>query len=90
MPGRVTIMPQTPYGRLGLSATVVGIILFFMWSILGPLGAWPGFALMALGGALALIGILTQRERGLLAFALLIPLAFTIGFLIADVLFGHS
>lgn len=90
MPGRVPIMPQTPYGRLGLSAAVVGIILFLMWSILGPLGAWPGFGMMAVGGGLALIGIVTQRDRGLVTFALLIPLAFTIGFVIADVLFGQS
>lgn len=90
MPRRVPIMPQTPYGRLGLSAFVVGVILFFMWSILGPLGAWPGLALLALGGALALMGVLTQRDRGLITFALLIPLAFVIGFVLADVLLGHS
>lgn len=90
MPGRVPFMPQTPYGRLGLSATVVGIILFLMWSILGPLGAFPGFGMMAIGGGLALMGIVTQRDRGLLTFGLLIPLAFAIGFVLADVVFGHS
>lgn len=81
---------MTPYGRIALSLDVVGVILILMWSVLGPLGAWPGFVCAAAGGVLALIGIVAQRDRGVVTFLLLLPLAYVIAFLVGELVLGHD
>ncbi len=87
---RVRILPVTPFARMGMSLAVVGGILFLMWSVLGPLGAWPGIVLLALGGASSLVAILRHGERSVVSFALVLPLLFVVGFVLADLLIGHA
>lgn len=45
-----------------------------VWTLFGPLGAIPQFALMAAGGVCSLLAIIRLRERALLAFVGLLPL----------------
>ncbi len=87
---RIRVLPVTPFGRMGLSFAVVGAVLFLMWSLLGPLGAWPGIILLALGGASSLVAILRHGERSVVSFALVLPLLFVVGFVLSDALISNG
>jgi hypothetical protein len=81
--------PQTRLGMWGLILGAVGFLLMPAWSLLGPLGAFPQLGLMLAGGVCSLIAIIRFRERAVLAFAGLVPLAFLLFFIVGEFALPH-
>lgn len=87
---RMTILPTTPLGSWSLRLAVAAVVLVLGWRLMGPLGAAPGFALGLAGGVAALVAVLRRGERAITVFAALLPLAFVIAFLLAELIVGHD
>lgn len=83
-------LPQTRLGRWAVALAVAGVLLVLAWSLLGPLGAFPGFGFQAAGGICALVAILRRRERAVAVYVALIPLASVVLFVTAELLLGHE
>jgi hypothetical protein len=82
-------LPATRLGRVGLGLGVLGLLLMPAWMLFGPLGAFPQLVLMAAGGVCALVAIIRQRERAVLAFAGLVPLLLVLVFVVAELALPH-
>jgi hypothetical protein len=82
-------IPVTRLARWGLALGVLGILLMPAWMLFGPLGAFPQLVLMATGGTCSLVAIIRLRERAVLAFAGLVPLALVLVSVIGELAVPH-
>ena len=81
-----------PTTRLGTWAILVGLGYFVfmpLWVFL-PGGAGLAFLCGLTGGALAIVAVARRGERGLLAFAAIVPLVLVVLFVLAELLIGHA
>ena len=82
---RISVVPTTLLGRwaVGLAAA------FFVLVVIGivvPRGGALAVACGLTSGVVALVAIVRERERALTVFAALAPLAFAVGFVIAELI----
>ncbi|HSP72111.1 MAG TPA: hypothetical protein VLN26_07080 [Gaiellaceae bacterium] len=83
------ILPTTRPGTWAAWLAVGYLVLMPAWSVL-PGGAALAFASGLAGGVLALVAILRRGERALTVFAAVLPLAFVVLFVAAELLIGHA
>ena len=86
---RIPVLPQTVLGWRAVGLAVAAIILVLAWTIV-PLGAAFGFACGLAGGVAALIAIVRLEERALTVFLAVLPLAFVVAFVVAELVFPHG
>ncbi|MEX0675156.1 MAG: hypothetical protein WD981_02620 [Gaiellaceae bacterium] len=86
----MTILPVTPLGRWAAWLALAYVVLQLGWRLMGPLGAFPSFAAGLAGGIIALLAILGRGERALTVYAAILPLAFVVLFVAAELLVGHD
>lgn len=76
---RFTLAPTTTLGRMALGFALAGILLNLLWSVMPfGLGGFPGLACSALGGLLALVAIIRDRESSWLVMLTVLPLLFAL------------
>lgn len=82
-----SILPMTALGwwAVGLAAAFITLVLA---GTAVPRGGGLAVACGVLGGIVALAAIVRDRERALSVFAALAPLAFAVGFAIAELVGG--
>ena len=80
--------PHTKLGWWAVGFAVAGILLVPAWSIL-PGGAGLGFLCELVGGILALIAIIRQKERSWLVWLSVLPMINVFVFILAEFLFPH-
>lgn len=73
---------------MGLAAA--NVVLILAWRVMGPAGAWPGFAFGLAGGVVALVAIFRRGERAITVFAAILPLLFVLVFVAAELIIGHD
>ena len=81
-----------PTTRLGRWAIIVGLGYFLfmpLWSFL-PGGAVLAFLCGIAGGVVAIVAVARRGERGLLAYAAIVPLVLVVAFILAELLIGHD
>jgi Na+/proline symporter len=69
---------------------VPSIVLVLGWKLMGPAGAFPGLSSGFAGGIVALVSILRLKERAASVAAALVPFAFTVVYLVAELIVGSS
>jgi hypothetical protein len=75
----LTLAPITTLGRMALGFALAGFLLNMLWSIMPfGLGGFPGLLCSALGGLLALVAIIRDRERSWLVILAVLPLLFAL------------
>ena len=84
---RIPILPTTPLGRWALGLAAPFLPLVFVAAVV-PRAAALGFACGVAGGAAALVAIGRDRDRAVLVFAALAPLAIAVAFLLAELVGG--
>ena len=57
---------------------------------MGAAGAVPGLSCGLAGGTIALWAIVRHKERALIVLVSMVPFAFAVIFLLAEVTIGHS
>lgn len=82
-------VPVTRLARVGLALGVAGFLLMPAWMLFGPLGAFPQLALMLVGGVCSLVAIIRLRERAVLAFVGLVPLAMVLVTIVGELAVPH-
>ncbi len=87
---RDTILPTTRLGWWAIWLGVANVVLVLGWSLMGPLGALPGFACGVAGGVVASVAISRRRERALTVFAAVAPLVLVFVFVLAELIVGHD
>lgn len=83
------ILPTTRPGLWAAWLAVGHVVLMPAWRVL-PGGAALSFAFGLAGGIVALVAILRRGERALTVFAAVLPLAFVVLFVAAELLIGHD
>ena len=86
---RAPVASTTRLGSWAVRLAAAGIVLFLSWRLI-PGGAAAGMVLWLVGGVLALVAILRHQERAIAVFATLVPLVFTILFVLAELIIGHD
>jgi hypothetical protein len=89
-PHRFAFRPTTRAGRWAVGMLVAHVLLMFGWSLMGPLGAFPGLLVGLVAGIVALVAIIRYGERALTAFAAVLPLFNVVLFVLAELLIGHD
>jgi hypothetical protein len=79
---RIPILPTTHLGRWAVGLAAAFFPLVFAAAVV-PRGAALGFVCGLAGGAAALVAIVRDRERAVIVFAALAPLAIAVAFLLA-------
>jgi hypothetical protein len=87
---RVAVLPATGLGRWAVGLAVANVVLVLGWSLLGPLGALPGFACGLAGGIAAIAAIRAHGERAITVWLAIVPLAMVVLFVIGELLIGHG
>lgn len=87
---RFLFWPTTTLGwwAAGLGAT--SIVLIPSWKLMGPAGAIPGLSCGFAGGLVALTAMFRDKERAITVLASLVPFLFTVAFVLAELIIGHS
>ena len=80
---RIVVRPTTRPGTWAVRLAIANVLLVLAWRLLGPLGAFPGFACGLAGGVVGLVAIVGRRERALAVYAALLPLLFVVAFVLA-------
>lgn len=76
---RFPLAPLTTLGRMALGFALAGFLLNLLWSVMPfGLGGFPGLICGALGGLLALVGIIRDHERSWLVMLAVLPLVFAL------------
>lgn len=83
------VRPTTPLGRWAAWLALGFVVFNFAWMVL-PGGATLAFLCGIAGGITAIVAIWRRRERGLLAYAAIIPLLAVVAFVAAELLIGHD
>lgn len=86
---RVSILPATTLGGWAVGLALAGVVGVLTWSVL-PLGASLGFACGLAGGVVGLIAIVRRGERAVSVFLALLPFAFVVLFVLAELIIGHE
>lgn len=79
------VMPATRLGRWAVGLAIAGLLLIGAWTVMGPLGGFPGLVVAFAGGIVALVAITRRHERALSVFAALVPFLNAVAFLIAEI-----
>jgi len=87
---RIPVLPTTRLGRWAVRLALGSVVLVFAWRVMGPAGAAPGFALGLAGGVVALVAIFRRGERAITVLAAILPLAFVVAFVLAELIVGHD
>jgi len=87
---RIRLLPTTRTGKWAVGLGVAHVLLIFGWSVMGPLGAFPGLLVGLLAGVVALVAIIRHGERALSVFAAVLPLLMVVLFILAELLIGHD
>jgi hypothetical protein len=87
---RIAVLPATRLGRWAVGLALANVVLVPSWSLLGPLGAFPGFACGLAGGITGLVAIFRRGERALTVYAAVVPLVLVVLFVLAELLIGHD
>ena len=87
---RIAILPSTRIGWWAVGLAAANVALVHGWSLMGPLGAFPGFACGLAGGVVGLIAIFRHRERAVAVFAAVVPLLLVAIFIAGELLIGHD
>jgi len=87
---RITILPTTRLGRWAVGLAAANVVLVLGWRLMGPLGAFPGFACGLAGGVVAMVAIFRRGERAITVFAALVPLLLVVAFVLAELIVGHD
>jgi hypothetical protein len=84
---RIAILPTTTLGRwaVGLAAAFVALVLV---GVAVPRGGAVAVVFGLAGGVAALTAVVRDHERAGTVFAALLPLAFVVGFLVAELIGG--
>jgi hypothetical protein len=85
---RIALLPTTVLGRWAAGLALAFLALVFTAGVV-PRAAALGLVCGLVGGAVALIAIVRDRERGVIAFAALVPLLIAVGFVLAEVITGE-
>ena len=80
---RVLFLPRTEVGGWAVWLAVAFFGLVLLGTVV-PRGGGLAFVCGLLGGVLALVAIVREHERALTVFAALVPLAFAVGFVVAQ------
>ena len=80
--------PHSSEGRWAVILAVLSVPLMLMWSF-WPLGAWPSFACGFAGGVLALVAIVSRKERNWLVYLAVLPLLQVLVFFVGELLIPH-
>jgi hypothetical protein len=82
---RITILPATPLGRwaAGLAASFLALVLV---GVHVPRGGSLAVVCGVAGGVAALVAVIRDHERAVTVFAALLPLAFALGFVVAELI----
>jgi hypothetical protein len=85
----VHVRPTTRLGRWAILVGLGYVVFMPLWMFL------PGGGALALlcgltGGALAIVAVARRGERGLLAYAAIVPLLLVVLFVLAELLIGHD
>jgi hypothetical protein len=86
----IAILPTTRLGRWALGLAAANVVLVLGWSLMGPLGAIPGFACGLAAGGVGLVAIFRRGERAITVFAALMPFAFVLLFVLLELVVGHD
>jgi hypothetical protein len=84
---RTPILPTTQLGRRAVGLAAAFLPLVFAAAVV-PRAAALGFVCGLAGGAAALVAIARDRERAVLVFASLAPVAIAVAFLLAELISG--
>jgi hypothetical protein len=85
---RRTILPTTNLGRWAVGLATAFFPLVFAAAVV-PRVAALGFICGLTGGVAALIAIVRDRERAVIVFAALVPLAIAVAFVLAELISGN-
>lgn len=85
---RITILPTTHLGWWAVGLTAAFFLLVFAATVV-PRGAALGFVSGLAGGVVALMAIVRERERAVIVFAALMPLAIAVAFVLAELISGN-
>ena len=85
---RIALLPTTVLGRWAGGLGLAFLALVFAAGVV-PRAAALGLVCGLVGGAVALIAIVRDRERAVVAFAALLPLLIAVGFVLAEVITGE-
>lgn len=87
---RVRYWPRTRPGWWAAGLAAASIVLVPTWRLMGAAGAVPGLSCGLAGGTIALWAIVRHKERAVIVLASMVPFAFAVIFLLAEVTIGHS
>lgn len=85
---RITVLPTTRIGWWAVGLAVANVVLVLAWTLMGPLGAFPGFLCGVLAGILAVRAVGWRGERALTVILAMLPLVMVGVFVVASLLFG--
>lgn len=85
---RIAILPTTRLGWWAVGLAAAFFPLVFAAAVV-PRVAALGFICGLAGGVAALIAIVRDRERAVIVFAALVPLAIAVGFMVAELISGN-
>ena len=83
------VRPTTRLGRWAIAVALGYVVFMPLWMFL-PGGAALAFLCGLAGGALAIVAVARRGERGLLAYAAIVPLVLVVSFVLAELLLGHD
>ena len=83
------ILPATRIGTWAIGLAATHVLLVFGWRLMGPLGAFPGFACGVAAGICAIVA-LRRRDRAVTVYAALVPLALVVLFVVAEIVAGTA
>jgi hypothetical protein len=85
----VHVRPTTTLGRRAILVALGYFVFMPLWSFL-PGGAALAFFCGIAGGLIAIVAVARRGERGLLAYAAIVPLVLVVAFVLAELVIGHD
>ena len=83
------VRPTTTLGRWAIIIGLGYFVFMPLWSFL-PGGAALAFLCGIAGGVVAIVAVAHRGERGLLAYAAIVPLVLVVSFVLAELVIGHG
>ena len=82
---RIHLLPTSRLGWWAVVFSGVAIVWTLVWAIV-PFGALFAFAVGSVGGVLALIAVVRDKDKSLCVYVALVPMLFVLWFLLTEVL----